>query len=205
MRSRGVAWWGFAFVVLLLVSAGMATVPGRDDTVSAVRQFYSDNEGVVVVSQILGLLAAATFVPFVLRLQRQLRTGVSPRPLVALLGVGISAAAAVTAVPPLLLCWTADSGSNGQVSALAQASDLTDVLLFAAIACWAVAVLVSASMVALRVIAALVMASCAARAILILAGSDALTVVAPITFLVLVATLCLVALRTSSGVRVPQQ
>jgi hypothetical protein len=204
MRGRAVAWWGFAFTLLLLVSAGMATVPGRDDTVRAVRQFYADHASVVVISQLIGLAAAAALIPFVLGLQRQLTGSTSPRPLVAWLGMGISAAAVVVAVPPLLLCWTADSGSNDQVSALAQASDLTDVLLFGAIAGWATAVLLSTRTVVLRVLAALTAAMCAARAVLIVSGSDALLVVAPIAFLVLVMTLSVVALRMSSAPAVPQ-
>jgi hypothetical protein len=204
MRGRAVAGWGFAFTVLLLVSGGMATVPGGDDTVSYVRQFYADHASVVVISQLIGLAAAAALVPFVLGLPRQLTGRTSSRPLVAWLGLGISAAAVIAAIPPLLLCWTADSGSKGQVSALAQASDLTDVLLFGVIAGWAAAVLLSTTTAVLRVLAALTAATCAARAVLIVSGSDALVVVAPIAFLVLVMTLSVVALRMSSVREVPQ-
>jgi hypothetical protein len=204
MRGRAVAAWGVAFTVLLLVSAGMATVPGGDDTVRDVRQFYADHASIVVISQLIGLAAAAALVPFVLGLQRQLTGTTSPRPLVAWLGLGISAAAVIAAVPPLLLCWTADSGSKGQVSALAHASDLADVLLFGVIAGWATAVLFSTTAAVLRVLAALTAATCAARAVLIVSGSDALVVVAPIAFLVLVMTLSVVALRMSSVREVPQ-
>jgi hypothetical protein len=37
------AYWGLAFVVLLLVSAGMVTLPGERNGVAFVRDFYEDN------------------------------------------------------------------------------------------------------------------------------------------------------------------
>ena len=55
--------WGLAFVLLLLVSAGMVTVPGESNGVAFVRAFYEDNRSVIVVSQVIGLAAAIAFVP----------------------------------------------------------------------------------------------------------------------------------------------
>ena len=48
-------------MLLLLVSAGMATVPGEADGVSFVRDFYEANRTVVVIAQVTGLAAAAAF------------------------------------------------------------------------------------------------------------------------------------------------
>ena len=51
-RDRVAGWWGLTFVVLLLLSAGMASVPGGSDPASAVRDFYTAHTGVIVVAQV---------------------------------------------------------------------------------------------------------------------------------------------------------
>ena len=68
--DRSTAYWGLAFVLLLLVSAGMVTVPGEQDGVAFTRDFYRDNRSVIVVSQAIGLVAAGTFAGFARGLQR---------------------------------------------------------------------------------------------------------------------------------------
>ena len=112
----------------------MASVPGGDDPTPMVRAFYTQHAGVVVAAQVLGLVAAATFVRFALTARRT----AARRTMGALeiAGVGVAAAALLTAVPVLWLTAVADNGADGLVHALAVASDLTDVLLFAAIATW---------------------------------------------------------------------
>jgi hypothetical protein len=198
MQGRAVAGWGIGFTVLLLVSAGMATVPGVDDALGAVRQFYAENSTVVVVSQLVGLAAAVVFAPFAVGSQRQLgRNEPHSRSWLSSSGLSVSAAAALAAIPPLLLCFTADSGRADLVLGLAEASDLIDVVLFTVIAAFAAAVFACTSAAALRVLAAVVAVICVSRAILLLIGSDALELVAPVAFLVLVVSVSVVALRTS--------
>jgi hypothetical protein len=179
--------WGCAFVVLLLLSAGMASVPGGDDPTGTVRDFYTQHSGVVVAAQVLGLLAAATFVPFALTLRR---TAVR-RPMGALeiAGLGVAAAAVLTAVPVFWLTVVAGSGADGLVHGLAVASDLTDVVLFATIAFWATAVLGAAEPLWFKTLAGVVGLLTVARTLLLLAGSDLLELVAPLAFVALVAVL----------------
>src|SRR4051794_35793225 len=55
---------GLAFVVLLLLSAGMASVPGGQDAASVVEEFYTGATAVIVLAQLVGLLAAASFALF---------------------------------------------------------------------------------------------------------------------------------------------
>jgi hypothetical protein len=174
-------------VVLLLISAGMASVPGGDDPTGTIRDFYARHSGVVVAAQVVGLLAAAAFVPFAvtLRRTRDRRTaGVLENA-----GLGVAAAAVVTAVPVLWLTAVIDSGADGLVHGLAVASDLSDVLLFATIAVWAAALLSAAEPVWFRTLAGAVGVLALARALLLLVGSELLERLAPLAFVVLVAVL----------------
>jgi hypothetical protein len=182
--TRRTALWGLAFVLLLLVSAGMVTVPGGDDSVTVVRRFYDDHRAVIVVAQVIGLLAAAVFVPFAQRLQRSRSVGGAPW--VFATGCAVAGAAVLTAVPPLLLCAVATSAGRATVADLATASDLTDVVLFAAIAAFGAAVVRGVTTTWLRAVAGAVALLCAVRAVLLLAGSAVLEVVAPVAFVVLV-------------------
>ena len=186
------------FCVLLLVSAAMATVPGRDDAVTTVRSFYVQHAGVVLTAQLLGLVAAAACALFVLGLG-----STEGRGAVVASGLGIVAAAVVTAIPVLVLCLAAEQASAGTLHALALASDLVDVLLFAAIAVFAGVIGARAAMSGLRVLAGLVAVLAAAQAVLLLAGSGLLEVVAPVGFVVLVLTLSVLLLRGRDVVRVP--
>lgn len=174
-------------MVLLLLSAGMASVPGGDDPTPMVRAFYTQHAGVVVAAQVLGLVAAATFVRFALTARRT----AARRTMGALeiAGVGVAAAALLTAVPVLWLTAVADNGADGLVHALAVASDLTDVLLFAAIATWATAALLVAEPIWFKALAGAVGLLALARALLLLAGSELLELVAPLAFVMLVSVL----------------
>jgi len=50
-----------ALVRLLLVSAGMGTLPGEEKGVAFLRNFYQDNRTVIVIAQAIGLAAALGF------------------------------------------------------------------------------------------------------------------------------------------------
>jgi hypothetical protein len=89
--GRATAYWGVAFVLLLLLSAGMVTVPGGDRGVAFVRDFYEANRIVIVLAQAIGLMAAAAFLPFARGLQRQ--SWVARRPWVFAFGAAVSVAA----------------------------------------------------------------------------------------------------------------
>ena len=185
--GRSTASWGIAFVLLLLVSAGMVTVPGEQDGVTFVRDFYRDNGAIVVTAQVFGLAAAAALLGFVRGLQHSDWVGAAPWVLVS--GAAVAGAAVLTVVPPLLLSAVARSAEDGLVSSMALASDLTDVALFLAIAVFASAVTVAVKSTWVRSVSAVVALLSGLRAALLLARSEALEVVAPMAFIVLV--LCL--------------
>ena len=191
--GRGATAWGFTFVALLLVSAGMASVPGGDDSVAKVRDFYTAHAGVIVTAQVVGLVAAAVFVLFA----RSVAT--SPQipdgaPWVRRCGYAVAAAAVVTVVPVLWLCAVAGDGSATMVHRLAQASDLVDVVLFAAIAAFAASVAMVTELTWLRWLAWVVGALALVRAVLLAGGSGALDLVAPLAFIALVLALSLAVL-----------
>src|SRR4051794_19781597 len=186
--GRGTAGaWGWAFVVLLLLSAGMASVPSGSDPTAKVRAFYTLHAGVVVTAQVLGLIAAATFVPFTVTAR-----GTASRQRMGALeiaGLGVALGAVLTAVPVLWLTAVADTGADGLVHALAIASDLTDVLLFTTIAIWATVALRAAEPLWFKTLAGATALLAVARALLLLAESDLLELVAPFAFVILVAVL----------------
>lgn len=171
-------------MVLLLVSAGMVSVPGRADSVAEVRDFYSRHVAVIVVAQLIGLVAAVVLIVFARRLGED-----GARSSVSVTGVAVGAAAVVTAAPVLWLCVVADSASARSVDRLATASDLVDVLLFAAIAVFSVVLARWAAATWLRVVSLLVAITAGVRAVALLAGSGSLEVVAPVAFVVFVALL----------------
>jgi hypothetical protein len=190
--------WGLGFVLLLLIGAGMASVPGGDDTVGQVRRFYEDNAGVVFLSQVVELVATLPLVLFLrgLAASSLVRAGRAT----TTTGVALVAASLLTLVPPLLLVPLHDRAPAEQVRALAVASDLTDVLLFATIsgfaAVWGWA---GRGPRWLRVLALLVGLAAPVRAVEILLDGHLLEVVAPLGFIVLVVAMSILLLRAGRG------
>jgi len=183
-----------AFVVLLLIGAGMASVPGGDDPVPQVRRFYEQHTYVVGLSQVIEFIATLALVLFLLglstsRLVRARRDAV-------LTGGAMVLASLLTLVPPLLLVLLHDRGSAGEVRSLAVLSDLTDVLLFATIAGFAGACGWAGQGPAwLRWLALLVGLTAGVRAIEILFGGGLRELLAPLAFIVLVVAFSVLLLR----------
>jgi hypothetical protein len=192
--GRATAYWGVAFVLLLLLSAGMVTVPGGDRGVAFVRDFYEANRIVIVLAQAIGLMAAAAFLPFARGLQRQ--SWVGRRPWVFVFGAAVSVAAVLAAVPPLLLCVVASTAGSGTLDALATASDRVDVVLFATISAFAVAVAVAVDTTWVRALSAIVALTTAVRGLFSLTGQEPLELVAPMAFIVLVVSLAITSWRS---------
>ena len=193
-RARHAGSWGLVFVLVLLVGAGMASVPGGDDTASQVRRFYEEHAGVVLLSQVVELAAT---LPLVLFLR-----GLSASPLVVprrgtlVTGVALVGASLLTLVPPLVLVLVHDRVAARAVHRLAALSDLTDVLLFITIAGFAIVWgWAGAGPTWLRVLALLVALAAGARAVEILLAGHLLEVLAPVGFLVLVVAFSVLLLR----------
>jgi len=188
-RTTGLV--GFGFVVLLLVSAGMASVPTRSDSAEIVRGYYTEHTAIVVVAQLIGLGAAVAFGVFARGLDSA--TGRPGRKL-WVAGTGVAVAAVFTAIPPLWLCAVAGQASNATLDTLVVASDVTDVALFVAIAAFASCVALTGA-TWLRVLALVTALVSLVHAVLLIADASPLEAVAPLAFITLVLALSVVALR----------
>jgi hypothetical protein len=187
-------WSGAAFLVLLLLGAGMFSAPTAATPLAKARQVYADHATVAVLAQLLGLLAAVAFARF----SRALAEGARSARTVRVTGAVVAGAAALTSVPPLWLAAVAGDATDRTLDVLVRAGDLTDVLLFGSIAGFATAVAVTVGGWPGHA-AAVVAAVAAARAVLLLAGSGLLGVSAPLSFVALVALLAMHAFRPGRG------
>jgi hypothetical protein len=192
-RSRRSGWSGLIFVVLLLLSAGMASVPGGSDSVATVRAFYVDHAPVVVVAQLIGLAAAAVFAVHTRALAGVLSPRVSTR--LRRAGFLVAASAGLTALPVLVLTAVVASAPDRATGGLAWASDLTDVVLFASVSLFAAVAARASGPSWVGALAATVALLTLARSVLLASGSTALGLVAPLAFIALVAVLSIRQLR----------
>lgn len=189
-RQRLAGASGLAFVILLLVGASMATVPGADATTGAVRMFYEEHASVVVVAQLVELVATVPLLMFVIGLARSAPVA-RPTPLLTA-GVAMASAAVLTVVPPLWLCIIARTGSAGLIDALARLSDWVDVLLFLTITWFAAAIIRHWQGPRWLRWAALAAAGlCGLRAVEIALEGSVLTVISPVAFVLLIIALSL--------------
>lgn len=171
-RRRFAGWWGIAFVVLLFVSAAMASLPTSADSDATISAFYRDHASVVVLQQVVGALALAPFVLFAFSLEpnRWLRPAV-------FLFVGVEL---VTNVVPLVTLV-----ARGAARPLTLVEDVADAALFLAVALF-VAVATLRQPLWLRMTAYLVGALCVIRALASPLHADFLDQVAPLVFIAFV-------------------
>ncbi len=181
--ERREAWWGYSFVVVLLIGQLMVSLPASDDPALHIRGFYSAHQAVIVVAQVLSVLASLLFVGFAVSLGRRITS--SRGGLILGSGLLVALASFATAVPPLALALSMHR-SLSSVHTLARAADITDAILFAVIALFAAAVWTERLPGWLRGLSAAVAVLALARAIISPLGSAALGVIAPIAFIALV-------------------
>lgn len=195
-QSRHSGWTGLGFIVLLLLSAGMASVPTGSDSVATVRAFYVDHTPVVVVAQLIGLAAAAMFAVHIHALAGVLSPSVSTR--LRRAGFLVAAGAGLTALPVLALTAIVASAPDRVIAGFARASDLTDVVLFASISLFAAVAARASGPSWVGVLAGTVALVALARSVLLASGSTALVLVAPLAFISLVAVLSIRQLTPTS-------
>src|SRR2546423_1389598 len=183
---RAAGGWGIAFVVLLFVSAAMASLPTTADPDATITAFYRDHGAVVVAQQVLGAIALVPLVLFALSLDlnRWLRPA---------LFVFVAVELVTNLVPLLILA------APGAAHPLTVAEDLADSALFACVALLVI-VLTLGEPLWVRTPAYVVAVACAARAVAGLFGITALDQVAPLAFIGFVLLFCVRLLVTGAPI-----
>ncbi|TME93314.1 MAG: hypothetical protein E6I34_06080 [Chloroflexi bacterium] len=173
--SRAAGGWGIVFVVLLLVSAAMVSVPTAADTGDQIVAFYRAHGQVIVIQQVAGILALGAFIAFGLSLppNRWLRP--------ALWTFVVTEIA--TNLFPLIIILT--NPAAGTAHTLTFIEDLADAVFFLASALF-VSMATLGQPVWLRIAAYAVALLVAVRAVASPFGVTALDQVAPIAFVALV-------------------
>jgi hypothetical protein len=189
--NRRGGWWGIAFLVLLTLSASMATVPTADDPSGTIRDFYADNRSIVVLAQMLGALALVPFVLFASATARTLAVG--PARWTRGAAIVVVLAEVLTNLIPIVFVVIGDAG-DGTIHRLARAGDLADVALFLALAGYAVVSSIGrpAWLSALGFAAAAVMV---VHAVLSATGTTVIENVAALALIVLILAQSVVLLR----------
>ena len=169
---RAAGGWGIAFVVLLLVSSALASLPTAADSAAAIAAFYRDHASIVVVQQVVGVVALVPLVLFGISLppNRWLKPA-----LFLLVGVEL-----VTQIVPLLIL-----ASPGPAQALTSVEDLADAVLFVTVALFVLAATLGQPRW-MRVGAYVVAAACLLRAV----GVSVFALAAPLLFLALILIMC---------------
>jgi hypothetical protein len=172
-RAAGV--WGIVFVVLLLVSAAMVSVPAASMSGEKIVKFYSDHASLIVLQQVVGVVALAAFVLFAISLPRN-------RWLIPALAALAITELATNVVPLVIIA----SGSSADAAHnLTRVEDVLDDLFSIAIAAF-VAAATLCQPVWLRIAAYVVALASVARAIADPLGFSALDVIAPLAFVAFV-------------------
>jgi hypothetical protein len=180
------------FIVLLLATESMLTLPDESADDSAVATFYSTHSAFIIALQVVGFLAAGLLAAYSWRLRAVDRV-------VGTAGLLVSLAALAPGLVTLILAVIADPSDPGRAGQVNQFEPRADDVLFVGILIFAVAVCVRLGRghPALGVLGAVVALSCLARLVFEIAGrvGGPLEMVAPLSFLLLVAVLALSSFR----------
>lgn len=194
-RSVSGAVYGFAFIVVLFLSAAAISLPGGDATGQHIVDFYTQHRTAVIATQ---LLALCTF-PLALLFALRLRAIDRPSGTAA---IGVAVLGPLPAVVALVLAFTTDPGT---AHALNVVSGILDDLLFLVISGFAATVWAARAVFRpwLRGLAVVVSLICVARGILGLAQVQGpLDWIAPLAFIALIAALSVEMLRRPARITV---
>lgn len=185
VTPRRAGWLGISFVVLLFLSAGVVTLPASSQPAEAIAAFYAAHRAIILVTQALGLVAAALFIGFADGLGWATAAGPSPRPrAIEYAGLLVAAAAVLTAMPVIALAL-----SHSAPAEWLRMTDWSDAVLFLAMGLFGLAVTLKgrAAPVWLRLLALLVGLVALARSLAGFLGlTSALDAIAPLAFMALV-------------------
>jgi hypothetical protein len=184
------------FVLLLLTTELVLSLPDETDSPSLVASFYATHRTLIITLQLLGFLAAVLLGAFAWRLRSVDR-------IVAVTGLVVAACGLVPGLITLVLAVVADPREPRPAGAWNMLEPRGDDILFLGIAVFAAAVAVRLGrrLPALGLLALLVAVSCLTRLVLEMAGMGrgALDAVGPLSFLVLIAVMAGLSFRGTLG------
>ena len=188
--DRTAGWLGVGFLVTLLGSEAVLSLPDETASPAAVAAFYAEHRTFILVLQLVGMASAALLGLFAWRLRAVDRR-------VSAAGLILAVAALAPSLITFAIAVVADPASPEAADTYNRLEPRGDDVLFVGILLFAVAVALLRSPGCLRVVAAIVALTCLLRLTLELLGRprgvfDAL---APIAFLVLVAALTWLSFR----------
>ena len=139
VTRRTAAWLGILFVVLLFLSAGMVTLPSSSQSADVTAAFYAANRWIIIIAQAFGLIAAPVFIAFALGIQNSMSSihASNKMEAIGLAGILVGLVSLMTAVPVIVLSLTTYG-----LPFWVRMTDLSDAILFLAIAAFCAAVAV---------------------------------------------------------------
>jgi hypothetical protein len=180
------------FIVLLLATELVLSLPDETATPAVVASFYAQHRAFVVILQLLGLLAAALLGAYAWRLR-------SVDVVVSWAGLLTAVCALVPGSVTLLIAIVADPNEPASAGHWNSLEPRADDILFVGILLFAVSVAVrlGPGNVVLGILAMVVALSCLARLILEASGQSrgVLESVGPLSFVVLVAAMAVLSFR----------
>jgi hypothetical protein len=190
--DRLAAGLAFAFIVLLLATELVLTLPDEADSPAIVARFYTEHRAFIIALQLLGILDALLLGGYAWRLRSVDRS-------VAGAGLLIALCALAPTMITLVLAIVADPARPQTAARWNILEPRGDDILFVGIVVFAstIAVRLGRNNPALGVLALIVAVACLLRLILEAAGKSrgALEAVGPLLFVVLIATMAVLSFR----------
>jgi hypothetical protein len=178
------------FVVLLLATEVVLTLPDETASAVAVASFYATHRGFVVILQLLGVVAAGLLGGYAWRLRSVDR-------MVAVAGLIMAACGLIPSLITLVIAFVADPSHPGTAGRWNTLEPLGDDILFVGILLFAGAVVLRLGrrLPALGLLALFVAVSCLIRLVLELAGRNrgVLDAIAPLSFVLLIAVMAILS------------
>jgi len=180
------------FVVLLLATELVLTLPDETASAAAVASFYATHRGFVVILQLLGLVAAGLLGGYAWRLRAVDRV-------VSVAGLIMAGCGLIPTLIMLVIAIVADPIDPGAAGRWNTLEPLGDDILFVGILLFAgaVALRLGRRLPALGLLALFVAVSCLIRLVLEVAGRNRgpLDAIAPLSFVVLIAVMAILSFR----------
>jgi hypothetical protein len=178
------------FVVLLLATEVVLTLPDETASAAAVASFYATHRGFVVILQLLGVVAAGLLGAYAWRLRSVDR-------MVAVAGLIMAACGLIPILITLVIAIVADPSHPGTAGRWNTLEPLGDDILFVGILLFAgaVALRLGRRLPTLGLLALFVAVSCLSRLVLEIVGRNrgVLDAIAPLSFVLLIAVMAILS------------